>query len=110
MPSLDLGEASLPLEITDIDAMMSNVYKAQEPIFAPTPPPAVGDDERYTWRRDMSETERDEREAWISEGRGRSGLRIVIVTGQSARPCKAAPALRRNSAERQKTSCPKSTA
>ncbi|WWC86532.1 uncharacterized protein L201_001409 [Kwoniella dendrophila CBS 6074] len=38
------------------------------------------DSSKYLWRKGMSESEKDSREAWLSSGRGRKGLRIVIVT------------------------------
>lgn len=38
-------------------------------------------EDRYDWRPDMTAQERDDREAWLAGGRGRRGLRIVIVTG-----------------------------
>jgi hypothetical protein len=41
------------------------------------------DEERYTWRPHMTLQERDQREAWLAESRGRKGLRIVIVTGEA---------------------------
>ncbi|WWC58886.1 uncharacterized protein I303_101431 [Kwoniella dejecticola CBS 10117] len=34
----------------------------------------------YSWRKGMTESEKDAREAWLSAERGRKGLRIVIVT------------------------------
>ena len=37
---------------------------------------------KWEWRPDMTEEERLERREWLSKGRGRSGLRIVIVTGR----------------------------
>jgi hypothetical protein len=40
-------------------------------------------EEEWTYSRDMTPEERDKREEWLSEGRGRRGLRIVIVTGTS---------------------------
>lgn len=39
--------------------------------------------EKYKWRPDMSQEERDARDVWIAGARGRKGLRIVIVTGES---------------------------
>jgi hypothetical protein len=65
MPDLDLGAASLPLQRDGSGPM----------------DPLKVINESFAWRRDMTEEERDAREAWISEGRGRTGLRIVIVTG-----------------------------
>ncbi|OCF32827.1 hypothetical protein I316_05463 [Kwoniella heveanensis BCC8398] len=35
---------------------------------------------KYAWRKGMTEGEKDVREAWLAGARGRSGLRIVIVT------------------------------
>lgn len=43
---------------------------------------SAGDDDEHVWRAGMLPAERDAREAWISGGRGRKGLRIVIVTGE----------------------------
>ncbi|WVR06117.1 hypothetical protein IAU60_003147 [Kwoniella sp. DSM 27419] len=40
--------------------------------------PAV--EEKCEWRKGMSEEEKDQREGWLAGGRGRKGLRIVIVT------------------------------
>lgn len=40
---------------------------------------------RYAWRDDMSPREKQERTEWLASGRGRKGLRIVIVTGESPR-------------------------
>ncbi|GMK54170.1 hypothetical protein CspeluHIS016_0107560 [Cutaneotrichosporon spelunceum] len=51
---------------------------------APLPPPtttqAPAGTDKHAWRPSMPAEERDAREAWISGARGRSGLRIVIVT------------------------------
>ncbi|WVQ97294.1 hypothetical protein IAU59_004405 [Kwoniella sp. CBS 9459] len=35
---------------------------------------------RFAWRKGMTESEKDAREAWLAGSRGRRGLRIVIVT------------------------------
>ncbi|ODN78047.1 hypothetical protein L202_05129 [Cryptococcus amylolentus CBS 6039] len=37
-------------------------------------------EEKYRWREDMTGEEREAREAWLASGRGKKGLRIVIVT------------------------------
>ncbi|BEI93893.1 uncharacterized protein CcaverHIS019_0603520 [Cutaneotrichosporon cavernicola] len=51
---------------------------------AALPPPTTAKTpnatDEHAWRPFMSPEERDAREAWISGARGRSGLRIVIVT------------------------------
>jgi hypothetical protein len=39
--------------------------------------------EKHAWREGMEENERRERTRWLAQGRGRKGLRIVIVTGKS---------------------------
>ena len=39
--------------------------------------------EEWSYSRDMNPQERNEREEWLAGGRGRRGLRIVIVTGKS---------------------------
>lgn len=75
MPDLDLGAASLPLQRDGSDPM--------DPMQVINETNPAADAERFAWRREMTEEERDAREAWISEGRGRTGLRIVIVTGTS---------------------------
>jgi hypothetical protein len=61
IPDLEIPDAALP------PSASAGVAEAPE--------------EALGWRPDMSPDERDAREAWISGGRGRSGLRIVIVTG-----------------------------
>lgn len=38
-------------------------------------------DDKGTWRPGMTRDEKLERRKWLSEGRGKKGLRIVIVTG-----------------------------
>ncbi|WVW82623.1 hypothetical protein I302_104634 [Kwoniella bestiolae CBS 10118] len=43
-------------------------------------PESEEDPVKHVWRKGMSEAEKDERELWLSEKRGRKGLRIVIVT------------------------------
>lgn len=58
IPDLDIPEAALPPNVTQLEA-----------------------DDSMPWRPDMTAAEKDAREAWISESRGRKGLRIVIVTG-----------------------------
>jgi hypothetical protein len=73
MPDLDLGAASLPLQRDGSGPM--------DPLKVINETSPAADAESFAWRRDMTEEERDAREAWISEGRGRTGLRIVIVTG-----------------------------
>lgn len=40
-------------------------------------------EQEWTYSRDMTSTEKDSREEWLAGGRGRRGLRIVIVTGTS---------------------------
>ncbi|OXC81437.1 hypothetical protein J005_06492 [Cryptococcus neoformans] len=39
-----------------------------------------GKEDGYLWREDMTDEERDRREEWLANSRGRKGLRIVIVT------------------------------
>ncbi|WVQ76957.1 hypothetical protein IAR50_006636 [Cryptococcus sp. DSM 104548] len=39
-----------------------------------------GMEEKHRWRKDMTKEEGDAREAWLASGRGKKGLRIVIVT------------------------------
>lgn len=34
------------------------------------------------WKKGMSSKEREERLKWLAEGRGRQGMRIVIITGK----------------------------
>jgi hypothetical protein len=46
-------------------------------------PPPEQVDQEWTYSRDMSSSERNSREEWLAGGRGRRGLRIVIVTGTS---------------------------
>lgn len=41
-----------------------------------------GTEGEWTWSADMSVEEKDQREGWLAGGRGRRGLRIVIVTGK----------------------------
>jgi len=41
------------------------------------------DNEHHVWKADMMPEEREARRRWISSGRGKKGLRIVIVTGES---------------------------
>jgi hypothetical protein len=41
-------------------------------------------DQEWTWSRNLSPLDKESREEWLSGGRGRRGLRIVIVTGTSA--------------------------
>lgn len=38
--------------------------------------------ETYGWRNNMTNQEKADRKAWLAQGRGRKGLRIVIVTGK----------------------------
>lgn len=38
-------------------------------------------EQEWSYSRDMSPQDRDKREEWLAGGRGRKGLRIVIVTG-----------------------------
>jgi ribosome modulation factor len=38
-------------------------------------------EQEWSYSRDMTPQERDKREEWLAGGRGRRGLRIVIVTG-----------------------------
>jgi hypothetical protein len=40
-------------------------------------------EQEWSYSRDMTPQERDKREEWLAGGRGRRGLRIVIVTGTS---------------------------
>lgn len=40
----------------------------------------------YLWREDMTDEERDRREEWLANSRGRKGLRIIIVTGTFSIP------------------------
>lgn len=47
--------------------------------------------ERHVWKPELTVEERTERSEWLSQGRGRKGLRIVIVTGGSARLSPKAP-------------------
>ena len=37
---------------------------------------------KYAWRKDLTPEEKVARSRWLSGGRGRKGLRIVIVTGE----------------------------
>lgn len=37
---------------------------------------------QFAWRQDLGADERAARRTWLKEGRGRKGLRIVIVTGE----------------------------
>lgn len=60
VPELDMPEPSLATE---------NAADAEE-------------NEKHRWRPGMSREEKDARESWIAGARGRSGLRIVIVTGE----------------------------
>jgi hypothetical protein len=46
-------------------------------------PPPKQVEQEWTYSRDMTSSERDSREEWLAGGRGRRGLRIVIVTGIS---------------------------
>jgi hypothetical protein len=39
--------------------------------------------EKHVWTPDLSVEEKEARSEWLSQGRGRTGLRIVIVTGGS---------------------------
>lgn len=41
-----------------------------------------GTEGEWNWTADMSVEERDQREKWLAGGRGRRGVRIVIVTGE----------------------------
>jgi hypothetical protein len=38
---------------------------------------------KYAWKEVMSREEKEARTRWLACGRGRKGLRIVIVTGES---------------------------
>lgn len=38
-------------------------------------------EQEWSYSRDMTPQDRDKREEWLAGGRGRRGLRIVIVTG-----------------------------
>lgn len=62
------------------DAAMSFGRGADEP--RPRCIPERSTDSNHAWRRDMTTEEKDARADWISERRGRPGLRIVIVTGE----------------------------
>jgi hypothetical protein len=44
-------------------------------------PPIQQVEQEWSYSRDMTPQERDKREEWLAGGRGRRGLRIVIVTG-----------------------------
>jgi hypothetical protein len=46
--------------------------------------PAKHVEQEWSYSRDMTPEDRDEREEWLAGGRGRRGLRIVIVTGMSS--------------------------
>lgn len=37
----------------------------------------------HAWKSDMTPQDKGQRVEWLSKGRGRRGLRIVIVTGES---------------------------
>jgi hypothetical protein len=65
MPDLDLPDPSLPYDI------FAN-GKRDGPVKS----------EKHVWTAGMSSEKRDGRERWLAGGRGRMGLRIVIVTGQ----------------------------
>lgn len=71
---LVLPEPSLPYE-SDI--------KTNAPIASGYDSGPQGYKGEWAWREGMSMEERDMREEWLAGGRGRSGLRIVIVTGKS---------------------------
>ncbi|WRT64430.1 uncharacterized protein IL334_001362 [Kwoniella shivajii] len=64
IPDLDLN--SLPQEI-QLDLRAGK----QEPLENHT---------QHIWRKGMTDSAKDAREAWLCSGRGRKGLRIVIVT------------------------------
>ncbi|WVF70640.1 hypothetical protein IAT40_005433 [Kwoniella sp. CBS 6097] len=41
---------------------------------------SIDEGSKYAWRKGMTDSEKDAREAWLAGARGRRGLRIVIVT------------------------------
>lgn len=53
-----------------------------EPSLATESAADAEENEKHRWRPGMSREEKDARESWIAGARGRSGLRIVIVTGE----------------------------
>lgn len=70
----------MPLDaVPELDLPESSLADDQ-----PAPPE---EQDKYRWRPGMSREEKDARESWIAGGRGRSGLRIVIVTGEFGVPC-----------------------
>ncbi|WVQ82465.1 hypothetical protein IAT38_004594 [Cryptococcus sp. DSM 104549] len=75
IPTLDLDAPSLPSEDVHVDLRHASDARRDLADLA-----NEKDAERYAWREGMSEEERDKREAWLAAGRGRKGLRIVIVT------------------------------
>lgn len=74
MPSFDLPEPSL--EYGDAQARSPHYLATSDSNRSTTPTLS----EPYPWRYDLTPQERDERELHLFGARGRSGLRVVIVT------------------------------
>lgn len=68
MPEYELPEASLGYNSIDEVVSAATARKQGEP------------HPEFIWRPDLDPTEKDARERYLSSGRGRPGLRIVIVT------------------------------
>ena len=91
-PSCDPSLTSEPIPLLDLNANHGN-FSIPQPI--PAKPHALpgqhelfedndkAESEGLHWRPDMTSEEKAGRRRWLSVGRGRSGLRIVIVTGES---------------------------
>jgi hypothetical protein len=74
MPSFELPEPSLEYGDTQVRSPRGLATFDSNRSTTPTP------SEPHPWRHDLTPQERDERELHLSGARGRSGLRIVIVT------------------------------
>ena len=69
---LDLGCEKYPLPDVNI---LSPVSEISDELHKET-------NASVAWREDLTQKEKIDRQRWLSGGRGRSGLRIVIVTGE----------------------------
>ena len=69
----------VPLELPEPSLSYDGFSKENERIDA------KNTEGEWNWSADMTLEERDHREAWLAGGRGRRGLRIVIVTGEHYR-------------------------
>ena len=77
LPPLCLPETGVPFH-TRLSRPLDSI--CEDGTFAPAPEPALPSTLVPEWRHDLTAAERDIREAYLAGGRGRPGLRIVIVT------------------------------